>query len=164
MGPRQSNWTGYAHQSPTLNGLGAAASIAYATDFDMHGSQSGTASAPVRIQASGCVDRRCASHVFDMRERTDVVVDYAPRTGEPPRPPSGQSREYDGHSLRRNTSTERRQWMSHVNNEVPLPKRYENDRLEPRMADLSLRPQEQSRTFRENVTATATQTESTEPF
>jgi len=53
--------------------------------------------------------------------------------------------------------------MSYVANEIPLPQRYEDDRLEPRMADMSLRPSEQSLTFRENVTATATQTESTEP-
>jgi len=99
----------------------------------------------------------------DAEQRADDVVDYARHTGQPPRPASGQSQRYDGHPLRRSTSTERQRWMSYVAEEVPLPQRHDCDRLEPCMADLSLRPSEQNLTFRENVIATATQTESTEP-
>jgi len=91
------------------------------------------------------------------------VVDYVQRTGQPSRPSSGLSQRYDGHPLRCSTSTERQRCMSYVANEISLPQGCDHDRLEPRMADMSLRPLEQSLTFRENVTATATQTESTEP-
>jgi len=53
--------------------------------------------------------------------------------------------------------------MSYVANEIPRPQGCDHDRLEPRIADMSLGPPEQDLTVRENVTATAAQTESTEP-
>jgi len=126
------------------------------SDWTGYAQQSAICSGVEAIAASDA----CAA---DAEQRADDVVDYAQRTGQPPRPASGQSQRYDGHPLRRSTSTERQRWMSYVAEEVPLSQRHDCDRLEPCLADLSLRPSEQNLTFRENVMATATQTESTEP-
>jgi len=121
------------------------------SDWTGYAQQSAMCSSLEAIAASN----PCAA---DAEQRADDMADYARRIGKPPRPASGQSQRYDGHPIRRSTSTEIRQWVSYVADEVPPPQRHDRDRLEPCMADLSLKPSEQNFTFRENVLTTATQT------